>query len=120
MAVRTWQALLLDAVLIVVFAAIGRANHGEAVSGMLGTAWPFLLGAGAGWLLVYQGSRRTAVEVGPGITVWACTLVVGMLLRAITGAGTAFSFVVVATLVLGVLLVGWRVGATVWARRATA
>jgi hypothetical protein len=32
----------------------------------------------------------------------------GMLLRRVTGAGTDPAFVVVATLVLGALLVGWR------------
>ena len=31
-----------------------------------------------------------------------------MLLRQVTGAGTAWSFVLVATLVLSALLIGWR------------
>jgi Protein of unknown function (DUF3054) len=40
-----------------------------------------------------------------------------MLLRVATGAGTAFSFVVVATLVLGVFLLGWRALAALARRR---
>lgn len=31
-----------------------------------------------------------------------------MMLRGVTGAGTAFSFMVVATFFLGTVLVGWR------------
>ncbi|MBU3751390.1 MAG: DUF3054 domain-containing protein, partial [Mycobacterium sp.] len=36
------------------------------------------------------------------------TVAIGIGLRAGTGAGTALSFVLVATVVTGVLLVGWR------------
>lgn len=110
MSPRTALALLADAILIVVFAAIGRAEHerGNAVLGALETAWPFLVGAAAGWLLVTQLGRRLPIEVGPGITVWLCAVVIGMVLRQLAGLGTAFSFIIVATLVLGVFLLGWR------------
>ena len=37
-----------------------------------------------------------------------CTVVLGMLLRRVAGDGTALSFVIVATTVLSVLLLGWR------------
>jgi membrane protein implicated in regulation of membrane protease activity len=40
--------------------------------------------------------------------VWLCTVVVGMLLRKATSAGVAASFVVVATSVTALLLLGWR------------
>jgi hypothetical protein len=33
---------------------------------------------------------------------------IGMLLRALTGAGTALPFVIVATITLGAFLLGWR------------
>ena len=105
---RTATALGLDVVFVLVFAAIGRINHGESVLGAPLTALPFLVGTAAGWYAVHRMSGRWPLTVGPGITVWVCTLVLGMLLRAITGAGVAFSFVVVATLVLGILLLGWR------------
>jgi hypothetical protein len=36
-----------------------------------------------------------------------------MLLRRLTGEGTAWPFVVVATVVLAALLLGWRAGALV-------
>jgi hypothetical protein len=40
--------------------------------------------------------------------VWLATVVVGMLLRKLTSAGTATSFIVVASISTAVLLLGWR------------
>lgn len=40
--------------------------------------------------------------------VWLSTVVVGMGLRAGIGAGTALSFILVATGATGLLLLGWR------------
>lgn len=111
-------AVALDALLVLVFAAVGRASHwghlplaGEETSpvlGVLATAWPFLVGAAVGWALVHARSGRWPVTVGPGIPVVVAAVVVGMLLRVVTGAGTAPTFVLVATLVLGAFLLGWR------------
>jgi hypothetical protein len=103
-------AFAVDAVCVLVFAAAGRASHqeGSAVVGVLATAWPFLVGLAAGWALVRVLSHRWALEVGPGVSVVVGTVVVGMLLRAVTGQGTAPLFVLVATLVLAALLLGWR------------
>ncbi len=113
-----WAAAGLDVVLVLVFAAVGRASHwghlplaGEEagpVVGVLLTAWPFLVGVAAGWALVRARSGRWPLWLGAGIPVVACAVVVGMLLRVATGAGTTDSFVLVATTVLAVLLLGWR------------
>jgi hypothetical protein len=50
--------------------------------------------------------------VPTGVTVWLVTLVVGLVLRrlGLSGdeRGTATSFVIVATIVTGVLMIGWR------------
>ena len=103
-------AALLDVALVVVFAAVGRASHAESnpVVGALATAWPFLVGTAVGWVVVRVLRGRWPVDVGPGVTVWFSTVVFGMLLRHATGAGTAASFVVVASVVLAVFLLGWR------------
>jgi hypothetical protein len=103
-------AAALDAVAVLVFAAVGRASHQEdnPVVGVLATAWPFLAGVAVGWVLVRVLSRRWPLRVGPGITVAVGSVVIGMVLRAVTGEGTAPSFVAVATLVLVGLLAGWR------------
>ena len=108
-------ALALDAALVVAFAAIGRATHDDGGAGVLGaggiglatTAWPFLAALVAGWL-VSLAWRRPAAPLRTGVPVWLVTVVGGMLLRALSGQGTALPFVVVATLALLALLVGWR------------
>jgi hypothetical protein len=107
-------ALVVDAVLVVVFAVVGRSSHAEGldVAGVWATAWPFLAGLGVGWLAAR--AWRHPLAVWPtGVIVWAATLVVGMLLRLATGQGTAVAFIVVAMLTLAVLLLGWR--AIAWA-----
>lgn len=108
--VRIALGLALDAALICVFAAIGRRSHAEtgAVLAVAATAWPFLAGLAAGWLLSVAAFRRAPLGVREGIPVWLATVAIGMVLRSLTHSGTAFSFVVVATLFLGAALLGWR------------
>ena len=112
-------AFLLDAALVVLFAAVGRRSHAEsgAVLGVLLTAWPFLAGTVLGWVVAVTWRRRAPLGVRDGIPVWVCAVAAGMLLRVATGASTAFSFVVVATVVLGVFLLGWRALAALARRR---
>lgn len=109
-----------DAVAVTAFAAIGRASHDESspVLGVLGTAWPFLAGAAAGWVLSLSRdvSPRT---VRGGIPVWAGAVALGMAIRAATGRGTPVSFVIVTTVVLATFLLGWRAVAAAVSRRST-
>jgi peptidoglycan/LPS O-acetylase OafA/YrhL len=108
----------IDVVLVVVFVLIGRRNHDEgfALVGTVTTLWPFLAGLAVGWLGMRAWRSPTRV-VWTGIGIWIATVAVGMALRAVSGQGTAFSFVVVATLVLGVFLIGWRALTLLAARR---
>ncbi|MEN0138310.1 MAG: DUF3054 domain-containing protein [Rhodococcus sp. (in: high G+C Gram-positive bacteria)] len=106
-------ALALDVVLVIVFCAIGRRSHDEAnaLTGLATTAWPFLSGLVVGWLAtvaLYRDKFDAFLLVPTGIVVWLSTLVVGMVLRVVSGQGTAFSFVIVAGTVLAVFLLGWR------------
>lgn len=103
------RRLVLDLVLVSLFALVGRRSHDEALSvtGWWTTAWPFLVGVVLGWLLA------TVLRLGPGslaggAVVWVSTVAAAMLLRIATGAGTAVPFVVVATVTTGVLLLGSR------------
>jgi hypothetical protein len=111
-------AFLADVVGILIFVTIGRRSHteGVTVAGIAQTAWPFLAGLTAAWLLFRAWRQPTAVKP-TGITVWLSTVAIGMGIRAGTGAGTALSFVVVTTIVTGVLLLGWRTVAARVARR---
>ena len=100
--------LVIDLVLVIAFAAIGRASHAEDLSagGIWQTAWPFLLAAVAGSLL---GQRLAGSSWWrQGLVVWAVTVIGGVALRLASGQSAAAGFVVVATLVLGLLLIGWR------------
>lgn len=112
-------AVVADAICVLLFVAVGRRNHAEGVTliGVAQTAWPFLTGTVVGWLLS-RGWRRPSALYPTGLTVWICTVVVGMVLRVITGAGTAVSFIVVAALVTAALMLGWRALRAVSARRA--
>ena len=102
-------ALAADLACVLVFTALGRRNHDEGVSlaGVAETAWPFITGTLAGWLLS-RGWRRPTALAPTGLVVWVCTVVVGMALRKVTSAGIAVSFIVVASLVTALLLLGWR------------
>lgn len=116
---RFLPAFLVDAVLVLVFAAIGRASHAEDPAGFLLTAWPFLvallLGHAAAFLLPARPRRPWTLPWG-GV-VWAVTVVGGMLLRLLSGDTAELPFIIVATLVLGAFLLGWR-GLTALVRRS--
>ncbi|HLU60280.1 MAG TPA: DUF3054 domain-containing protein, partial [Pseudonocardia sp.] len=75
-------AFVADLIAVVVFAAIGRMSHNESDSlvGLLGTAAPFLLGTFAMWAT--PTVRAHPVGVRAALTVWAGTVVIGLLVRA--------------------------------------
>ena len=98
--------LVVDLLLVGVFAVIGRLSHYGTLTpgGWWATAWPFLVGTLAAWA-VLVAARRSPAAVSSGVVVWLGALAGGMVLRQVSGQGTATPFVVVATLVLGALLV---------------
>jgi len=106
---RVAIAAALDAAAIVLFVAIGRRNHDEdpGLGGTFETAAPFLIALAVGWLVARAWRRPFALVTG--VVVWAVTIALGMLLRNLVfDRGTAASFIVVATLFTGALLIGWR------------
>lgn len=102
-------ALAADLTAVLAFAAAGRRSHDEGLTaaGLAQTAWPFLTGTLVGWLLI-RGWRRPTALRPTGLTVWLCAVAIGMALRKATGAGTAAGFIVVASVSIGALLLGWR------------
>ena len=89
------------------FVLIGRASHhhGETVGGFLSTVWPFAVGLLAGWVVT---RRRSPARMATGAVVTLATVAVGMVLRVVSGAGTAAAFIVVALCFLGAVMVGGR------------
>jgi hypothetical protein len=110
-------AALIDICCVLVFVIIGRASHsrGEELAGLASTAWPFLCGLLIGWA-ISRAWRRADGLVPAGICAWLGTVAFGMVLRVVSGQGTAFSFIVVALIFLGLFLLGWRVLARVVSR----
>ena len=104
-------AAVADAVAVFAFVALGRRSHdegGNAVAETVKVAAPFLIALAVGWLAARAWRRPRAIATG--LVLWVVTVAVGMLLRrTVFDRGTATSFVVVATVVTGVLLLGWRV-----------
>jgi Protein of unknown function (DUF3054) len=102
-------AVGIDAVLVIVFAAIGRASHEHSVDalGVLETAWPFLAGLAVGWL-VLRAWKAPAAPLRTGAPLVVITVVLGMILRVVGGGTTAVAFIIVATVTLLVFLLGWR------------
>lgn len=113
---RVVSAAALDCGLVLVFAGIGRSSHAEGltVQGLATTAWPFLVALTLGWLIA-RGWRQP-VNLRVGAVIWASTVMGAMVLRHFSSAGTALPFVLVATVTLGVFLLGWR-GLWLLARR---
>jgi len=100
---------LFDLLSVLLFVAIGRHahNHGLTWKGMFSTIWPVGVGLLAGWIYV-RLAKRSAASIRSGFVVVLFTVVVGMILRVISGQGTAFTFIVVALVFLSLFLVGWR------------
>ena|SRR5437588_9776027 len=118
---RSPSWLCVDVVCVLAFCAVGRGSHDEAITiaGIAATAWPFLSGTALGWL-ASRAWRRPIALLPTGVVVWLCTVAVGMLLRKATSAGVAAGFVVLTSLLMAVLLLGWRAVATWVSRRRSA
>jgi hypothetical protein len=103
-------AIAVDVICITVFAIVGRSSHQEATDllGVAHTAWPFLAGCLVGTVL--GRTWRHPFALSSGVAVWLGTVVGGMTLRLLTGAGVQLSFVLIASLVLALFLIGWRAG----------
>jgi hypothetical protein len=94
---------------VVLFVAIGRRNHDEstAIDGIATVAAPFLIALAIAWLS--SRAWRTPGSMRTSLIVWLVTVFGGLELRHfVFDRGTATPFVIVATLVLGVLIVGGR------------
>ena len=106
---RVVIAGLADILAIIVFVAIGRRNHNEGttIGNIAGVAAPFLIALLAGWIAARAWARPMQVEAA--FIIWPVTVALGMVLRNLVfDRGTALPFIIVATAVTGVFLVGWR------------
>ena len=119
-------AIALDAAIVVAFAGVGRRSHDESsgVSGVLGTAAPFLCALAVVWLVAIvvprrggQSAAQRAVRlrsVDGGVVMALATVALGMLgRRFLWDRGTALAFVIVTAAFLTCFMGGWR---AVWSK----
>lgn len=100
--------IIVDLVCVLVFAATGRASHGLQATGVLATAWPFLLACLIAWAAIAL-VRLEGFGWREALIVWLVTLIGGMVLRLLGGATAAWAFIAVAALVLALAFFGWRI-----------
>lgn len=98
-----WIAFVVDAVLVIVFAVLGRSAHAESldVLGIAGTAAPFLGALLLGWAIVRLTRMAPAAPWPSGVVIWLVTVSSGLALRILFGATAALPFIGVTA---GVLL----------------
>ncbi|RBP64694.1 DUF3054 family protein [Brevibacterium sanguinis] len=103
-------ALTVDLILVILFTIIGHYTHSHTFdpTGLWSTAWPFLAGLVLAWLLGAVWDRPVS-PLHTGGAVWAITVLTALVIRALTGQGTAGAFIVVAASLNLLTLVGWRV-----------
>lgn len=108
-------ALFMDVLGVALFALFARIAHQTEemplnFSGWMQTVWPFLLGAVAGWvLLTLTGKVARATALSSGVIVWLCTAIAGLTIWGIRhGEIPHWSFIIVASVMSGLLLLGWR------------
>src|SRR5699024_4089057 len=91
-------------------------SHNFDPEGLMTTAWPFVASLVLAWLLTAVWDRPIS-PLATGTGVWAITVLVGLVLRGVTGAGgepgtVPLSFMIVATSLNLITLVGWRIFAS--------
>lgn len=116
---NTWTAYFaIDVVLVLIFALSGRSSHEESLTftGILQTAAPFLIALTV--LTALSRPWTSHSRIWPtGVLIWVGTVVLGLALRVLFGATAALPFIIVATIVLGVFLIGRRIATTLASRR---
>lgn len=102
------MAAVADMLAVLVFAAVGRGSHAEAlgIAGLSETATPFLAGLLVSWLA--GRAWRAPTRMRTGAVVWVGTTVVGLVVRAALTHRLPPTFVVITAVSLAVLLFGWR------------
>lgn len=98
--------MVVDEVLVLVFAALGRQSHGEGLTivEILGTAWPFLAALVLGWVIVLATKLVPSWMWPAGVVIWVVTVSSGLAIRVLSGETAQVPFILVATGVLAAFL----------------
>ncbi|WP_369371551.1 DUF3054 domain-containing protein [Promicromonospora sp. Populi] len=106
--VPIWPAAVADAVAVLAFTFIGIASHdGSLIAAFGRVVWPFALAAAIGW--AWTRAWHDPTRIWPtGVLIWFTTVFVGLVLRAVSGQGLAWSFALVTAIFLAITMLGWR------------
>lgn len=117
---------IADVLAIAVFALLARIAHQTEEMplnfvGWLSTLWPFVIGVIVA-AAVLAAAKWAGERLWPsGVVAWVITVVVGLVIWGIRNAAVPhWSFIIVATVMSGILMLGWRVIARVVLRRRVA
>jgi hypothetical protein len=106
------KAFIYDLIALVAFIAIGHKFHGGSMNDLRkDTALPFVVGMLLGWVVGrVRNFRGSSVQFG--LMVWGSTIFFGMGIRSMLGGDVPVAFIIVATVALGIMLLGWRLART--------
>jgi len=111
-------AFLIDFLAILIFVLIGRDAHKHSftIGGIASTLWPFAAGLLLSWLYL-RLRHLDATSRRSGAIIVLATVTIGMILRVVSGQGTALTFIIVALIFLSLMLIGWRELISIISRR---
>ncbi|MDO5453881.1 MAG: DUF3054 domain-containing protein [Corynebacterium sp.] len=119
------SAILADVVAIAVFALLARMAHQSddmpfTFGGWLSTLWPFLIGVAVAWVVIAAAKWDGAKLHPAGWVAWLIVVVVGLSIWGIRNqAFPHWSFIIVASVMSVILMLGWRAVAKAVTRRRT-
>nr|WP_120491620.1 DUF3054 domain-containing protein [Corynebacterium lactis] len=118
------STFIIDTIAIIIFAVLARLAHNTPADpftfgNIADTFWPFFIGVIIGTVLIAKQANPRAVKAG--VVVWVATVVAGLGIWAILhGAVPHWSFILVASVMSAILLLGWRGAAGAAARKTVA
>ena len=113
------KTLMTDIITVLVFAVLARAAHGGlGLAQIADTFWPFAIGSLVGTGIATVALRSAGGAIRYGVIVWLVTVLTGLAIWAARHAAVPhISFIIVATTMSGLLLLGWRAAGMLVARR---
>lgn len=113
------KTLMTDIIAVLVFAVLARAAHGGlGFAQIADTFWPFAVGALVGTGIATVTLRGAGGAIRYGVVVWLVTVLTGLAIWVVRHAAAPhISFIIVATTMSGLLLLGWRAAGRLVARR---